>query len=76
MTIHPFPRPGRFEAVLDANRRQPEPKPDRFTLSGWMDGYALWDGNARIATFHGKDLKLPSRLLRLLIEDAEREASR
>ena len=77
MIIYQFPPTGRFEDVLARAARRPlaEPAPratDRFKLCGWLHGYAIYDGPTLIATFHGPDLKLPSRLLRLLREDAER----
>jgi hypothetical protein len=44
--------------------------PERYDLRQWFDGWKIYDRGDLIATFHGPQLDLAGKLLRLLREDA------
>lgn len=69
-----LPRPGRFEEVLAAAKHpaNEDPKPDRFTVTAWIDGWAVWDRGVRISTFAGTDPGPAQRHKKRLQEDAAR----
>lgn len=68
---------GRFEQILSRYPRQtaevidfPAP-PERYVLHAGLDGYVIRDRGEVIATFHGPQFGLASRLLGMLkAEDA------
>lgn len=63
-----------FLRGLLGNTYVDQPKPERYRLSGYLDGFAIYDGNQgglRIATFAGAESwPRASKLLRSLKEEA------
>ena len=67
MSVIPFPNGPMsnsygFEAVE-------EPSRDRYVLRGWAKGWAIYDNHELICTFHGPQLDLASKTLRLLAQE-------
>jgi hypothetical protein len=58
---------GSFVRELLAALRSPAP---RYTLYANLDGYCITERGEVIATIHGPQFELASRLLRMLQEDA------
>jgi hypothetical protein len=71
MTIHTFtPRDGAFVRELLGSPRE------RYDLRAWVHGYAIYDRGDVIATFHGPQFDLASKVLRLLREEERTQPPR
>lgn len=62
--IHTLNRGAFIRELLEA-RRSPAP---RYDLRTWAHGYAIYENDEVVATIHGPNIELASRLLRMLRE--------
>jgi hypothetical protein len=67
VTIITFPRPGRFEEVLAAAKRQAPA--ERYILHADLDGYVIRDRGEVACIFRGPQLARASKTLRALQAD-------